>query len=160
MNMEKQLAHSLARAEWETVCAEWGFPKFRAAQIWQGVHAALAETWDAVRGLPAELRAKLDAAYELRALEVVETTGTGTRKLLLKCRDGHCVEAVLIPSSGRNTLCVSSQIGCAFGCAFCASGAKGCERRPAGRVANPKPLAEYDPDEPYFQAMYDLGDAG
>jgi len=124
----KPLAHSLAREEWEGVCAEWGFPKFRASQIWQGLHVALAETWDAVRGLPADLRGKLKAAYDLNALEVVEKTGTGARKFLLKCRDGNYVEAVLIPSSGRNTLCVSSQVGCAFGCAFCASGAKGCER--------------------------------
>jgi len=46
----------------------------------------------------------------------------------LECRDGQCAEAVLIPAPGRNTLCVSSQAGCAFGCAFCASGAKGLER--------------------------------
>ena len=128
MKIKKQLAHSLSRTEWEAVCAEWGTQKFRAAQIWQGLHCALAESWDEVKGLPAELRSKLDAAFALDALEVVETTGGAVKKFLLKCRDGNCVESVLIPSNGRNTLCVSSQAGCAFGCVFCASGAKGLAR--------------------------------
>ena len=126
--MGKRLAHSLTRPEWENVCAEQGAQKFRATQIWRGLHTALAGTWDAVHGLPAELREKLGAAFDLNALELVETTGAGTRKLLLKCRDGQLIEAVLIPAGGRNTLCVSSQAGCAFGCAFCASGAKGLAR--------------------------------
>ncbi len=128
MTDDKQLAYSLTCAEWKNVCAERGVAKFRATQIWQGLYGALAETWDAITVLPTNLRAKLSTAYTLDALEVAETSGRGTRKFLLRGRDGMCVEAVLIPGAGRKTLCVSSQVGCAFGCAFCASGAKGCAR--------------------------------
>ena len=110
MKIEKQLAYSLTRAEWEGVCAEWGVQKFRATQIWQGLQVALAERWEDVKGLPGELRGRLEEGFEIGALEVAEVEGKGTRKFLLKCRDGACVEAVLIPSgSGRKTLCVSAR---------------------------------------------------
>ncbi|HEY6838750.1 MAG TPA: 23S rRNA (adenine(2503)-C(2))-methyltransferase RlmN, partial [Geobacteraceae bacterium] len=56
------------------------------------------------------------------APEVVETGSDGTRKYLFRLADGTCVESVLIPEEGRNTLCISSQVGCAMGCRFCLTG--------------------------------------
>lgn len=117
-------------AGWQSLMAEWGTPVYRAAQIWHGLQERLARNWDEILILPADLRRRLAARFDVAVLAVAETQGApdGVRKLLCACRDGECVEAVLIPSDGRHTLCISSQAGCAYGCAFCASGKAGLSR--------------------------------
>jgi 23S rRNA (adenine2503-C2)-methyltransferase len=107
-----------------------GFPAYRADQIadWLYRHG-VAEPAE-MTNLPSELRAHLGAHYEGRALDVerVQKSVDGTRKLLLRARDGAAIEAVLIPEERRNTLCVSTQVGCPLACSFCATGALGFTR--------------------------------
>jgi 23S rRNA (adenine2503-C2)-methyltransferase len=121
---------------------EWlqaaGQPAFRAAQIldwvWKKRVGSIAE----MTNLPAALRDRLAAAFRLGALEHAQTQGAAdtTRKFLFRLHDGRYVESVLIPAnpalygetSDRHTLCVSSQVGCAYGCKFCASGLAGFTR--------------------------------
>jgi len=118
--------YSLTRTELTSLVTSLGGEAFRAAQIWRWLYKDFATSVDEMKNLPAGLRGKLKE-FEGTAT-VVERCGEGTEKLLLKLRDGEMVETVVIPSRDRNTVCVSSQVGCAFRCAFCASGLDGCVR--------------------------------
>jgi 23S rRNA (adenine2503-C2)-methyltransferase len=115
-----------------------GEPSFRAAQILEWVWKKKAASFDAMTNLPAALREKLANSFRLGALDHTQTQGSKdtTRKFLFRLHDGRYVESVLIPAnpalygekSDRRTLCVSSQVGCAYGCKFCASGLAGFTR--------------------------------
>lgn len=119
--------------------AELGQKPFRATQLMEWIWKHRVADFEQMSNLPPALRAQLAERFTLRPLEVVEvnksTTGT-TRKFLSRMQDGHLVESVIIPAavgqggahSERITLCVSSQVGCAFGCRFCASGLLGFTR--------------------------------
>jgi 23S rRNA (adenine2503-C2)-methyltransferase len=80
--------------------------------------------------LPKNLRNRLAGSYTLRSLELAgeQRSEDGTEKFLFRLDDGRYIESVLIPAGGRRTLCLSTQVGCKFACAFCASGAGGFER--------------------------------
>jgi len=123
-------AWGLLPDEWKPLCQELGLPAFRAAQIVTGLYQTFALSWNDMTTLPAELRERLSQQYDLSPLEVVriQHAGDGVRKLLLRCQDGECVETVMIPSKGRLTQCISTQVGCNFRCVFCASGQRGCVR--------------------------------
>jgi 23S rRNA (adenine2503-C2)-methyltransferase len=115
-----------------------GEPSFRAAQILEWIWKKKVTSYDAMTNLPAALRAKLTDSFRLTALEHSTTQGSAdtTRKFLFRLHDGRYVESVLIPAnpalygeaSDRHTLCVSTQVGCAYGCKFCASGLDGWKR--------------------------------
>ena len=113
--------------EWKPLCTELGIPPFRAAQILNGLYQNFATAWQDITTLPKELRDILESRILLKPLEVVtvQEAGDGVTKLLLGCADGECIETVLIPSKGRMTQCISTQVGCNFKCAFCASGQYG-----------------------------------
>lgn len=118
--------------------AEWGEPKFRAGQVLDWVWKKQVGSIDEMSNLPAALRDRLAESHRLHALEHSTTQGSAdtTRKFLFKLHDGRYVESVLIPANpalygeraDRRTLCVSSQVGCAYGCKFCASGLAGFSR--------------------------------
>jgi len=115
-----------------------GEPRYRAAQLIAWVYARRATSFDAMTNLPAALRAKLDASFSLRPLKTARETGSKdtTRKFLFQLHDEQLIETVLIPASpalygeraDRRTICISSQVGCAYGCKFCASGIDGWKR--------------------------------
>ena len=123
-------AWSLLPAEWKPLCKELGLPAFRSEQIVTGLYQNFAQSWQELTTLPAGLRDTLAERLSLTPLETVHIheSADGVRKLLLACADGERIETVLIPSKDRVTQCISTQVGCAFGCAFCASGAAGCVR--------------------------------
>lgn len=132
--------HSLTLGELEATLTESGQPSFRAKQVmeWAYDREKRVESWDAMTNLPAVLRSALKESHPIRIPEVVAVSGSKdtTRKLLLRLHDGELIETVLIPASpalygeesDRRTLCVSSQVGCAYGCKFCASGLDGWKR--------------------------------
>ena len=105
---------------------------FRAAQIFDWLYKKRAARWDELTSLSKPLREKLAARFALAALEVADrrASADGTTKLLLRLADGEHVETVLIPDrTGRRlTVCLSTQVGCKFACAFCASGRYGFKR--------------------------------
>lgn len=117
---------------------EAGEPAFRAGQILEWVWKKKVTSYDAMSNLPIALRQKLADTFRLASLEHRTTQGSAdtTRKYLFRLHDGRYVESVLIPAnpalygekSDRHTLCVSSQVGCAYGCKFCASGLAGFTR--------------------------------
>ncbi len=120
------------------VFAELGQPAFRAKQLVEWVYTKRAASFDEMTNLPKPLREALATRFVTRSLQIATVTGSKdtTRKFLLKLHDGRFVETVLIPAnpalyggkSDRRTLCVSSQVGCAYDCKFCASGLAGFTR--------------------------------
>ena len=113
-------------------------PAYRADQILQWVHQKGATDWSAMSNLPDTLRNQLSESFQFSSVEPAKEQGSldTTLKFLWKLDDGQLVESVLIPanpalygeSSDRHTLCVSTQVGCAYGCRFCASGLEGFKR--------------------------------
>ncbi len=100
-----------------------GLPKFRAAQVYEWLAKGVRD-FDAMSNLPAELRARLKTEYEIYAPKVLskQVSGIdGTIKYLWELKDGNAVETVVMSYKHGNTVCVSSQVGCRQGCAFCAS---------------------------------------
>jgi 23S rRNA (adenine2503-C2)-methyltransferase len=116
----------------------WGEPRFRAAQIMEWIFRKRVTGWEGMTNLSAGLRSRLAETYALRTLQLVRTQGSQdtTRKFLFRLRDGRFIESVVIPAnpalygetSDRHTLCVSTQVGCAMDCRFCASGLNGLTR--------------------------------
>lgn len=133
-------AWSVLPDEWKSMLKERGLRAFRADQILQSLYRDYITDWDQATTLPKDFRATLKESFPIIPAEEVacDTSPDGTKKLLLKMRDGELVETVVIPvfAKGGNgeretvrlTQCVSTQVGCAMGCAFCASGSKGLVR--------------------------------
>ena len=116
--------------ELEKLLANEGAPRYAAGQVFSWLYAKKAESFEKMTDLNRELRARLMAGYSMKEAALVgEQTGTdGTRKLLVRMHDGERVESVIIPDEKRSTLCLSSQSGCARGCAFCATATMGLHR--------------------------------
>lgn len=114
------------RAELEAM----GERPFRAAQIFDWLYHKGASDFAAFSTLSKELRDKLAARFSVGRLEVEARLESrdGTLKFVFRLRDGDCVETVLIPAGPRTTACLSTQAGCKFACAFCASGLHGFRR--------------------------------
>src|SRR2546426_11574390 len=114
--------------------ADWlaarGEPAYRLRQIVPRLWARPVARWADATDLPAELRAALEPACPLARLELAahQVSRDGTEKFLWKLADGEAIESVLIPEGKRRTLCISSQVGCALGCVFCATGRMGFRR--------------------------------
>jgi len=134
----KRTAHACARDEFATFLQAAGQPSFRLDQILSWLHTRRAGSWDEMSNLPKTLRSQLAEHFILSLPELVRRQGSSdsTQKFLWRLRDGALIESVLIPAnpalysdrSDRHTLCVSTQVGCAYGCRFCASGLDGWKR--------------------------------
>ena len=110
---------------------EMGEPAFRAKQVYTWLHKGV-RTYDEMTNLPQSLRQKLAQEYPICPPEVVrkqESARDGTIKYLWRLSDGNCVETVLMRYRYGNTVCISTEVGCAMGCAFCASTLGGLVRR-------------------------------
>ena len=114
------------RAELEAM----GEKPFRAAQVFEWLYKKKAASFDEFTNLAKPLRDKLSARFAIRGLEVADKREStdGTTKFLFRLGDGEHVETVLIPAGKRLTVCLSTQVGCKFACAFCASGRLGFKR--------------------------------
>ena len=110
--------------------ASLGEKPFRAAQVLKWIHHRHTASFGAMTDLGKALRARLDTLAEVRAPEVAadRVSADGTRKWLFRLDGGNCVETVYIPDGHRGTLCVSSQVGCALNCTFCATARQGFNR--------------------------------
>ncbi|HWE37106.1 MAG TPA: 23S rRNA (adenine(2503)-C(2))-methyltransferase RlmN [Isosphaeraceae bacterium] len=109
---------------------ERGHRPFHAGQVLRWVFDRRATDFDAMTDLPRGLRRDLDADWRVFGTEVAHhgAAPDGTEKLLLACDDGRRIECVVMAEADRRTACISTQVGCAIGCVFCASGLKGVER--------------------------------
>lgn len=135
-----QPLHALGMEDLEESLDALAQPRYRARQImeWTYQRGKRVESWEDMKNLPVLLRAQLSERHPLILPDVIAVNGSKdtTRKFLLRLKDGELIETVLIPASpalygeeaDRRTLCVSSQVGCAYGCRFCASGLDGWKR--------------------------------
>jgi 23S rRNA (adenine2503-C2)-methyltransferase len=128
----------ITQAALVAVFKEWGQPAYRANQVLEWVFKRRVTRFDQMTNLSLPLRTQLAERFTLRSMTQSSVSGSTdtTRKFLLRLHDGRYVETVLIPAnpaiygeqSDRLTLCVSSQVGCAYDCKFCASGLAGFTR--------------------------------
>src|SRR5262245_52008830 len=116
----------------------WAQPPYRVAQLLEWLYVHRVTDWEAMTNLPKALRDQIRKHYTLQSIDLVQTQGARdtTQKFLWRLIDHSLIESVLIPAnpalygepSDRHTLCVSTQVGCAYGCKFCASGLQGWKR--------------------------------
>ena len=122
---------SMTQAEIADVLKELGQPAFRAKQVFTWLHKGV-RSYDEMTNLPKTLRDTLAQQYPICAPEVVrkqQSQKDGTIKYLWKLSDGNCVETVLMRYHYGNTVCISTEVGCRMGCAFCASTLGGLVRK-------------------------------
>jgi 23S rRNA (adenine2503-C2)-methyltransferase len=120
----------LNREALEHMFEEMGEKRFRASQVLKWMHQYRVRDFESMSNLSKSLRAKLAEMAEIRPPEIVsdQLSKDGTRKWLLRVDSGNCIEMVFIPEDDRGTLCVSSQVGCALNCTFCATARQGFNR--------------------------------
>lgn len=123
--------YDLTLEQLQTALNEWGEQDFRAKQIWEWLYVQLADSYGAMTNLSKSLRDRLAAAYPIGRLapkvDLLSSDGW-TRKILFTLPDSAQIETVLMEYDTRNTVCVSTQAGCAMGCTFCATGQGGFQR--------------------------------
>ena len=128
---KKQLK-ALERLELQEMLLSLDEPPYRAGQILDWLYRKRARHIADMTDLPQPLRTRLEAEFGLTNLEPIRVLGSSdtTQKFLMRLDDGNLIESVLIPASpalygnrsDRRTICISTQVGCAYGCKFCASG--------------------------------------
>ena len=117
----------LSRARFEAFMTERGQKPFRARQLMKWIYHQGVRDFSGMTDLSVKLRAELaeQACVELPRVVTQAVSADGTRKWVVEAGNGNHVETVLIPDRGRNTLCVSSQVGCVLDCSFCSTGKQG-----------------------------------
>lgn len=129
--MEKKDIASYSFEELQEEMLAIGEKGFRSRQIYSWIHEKLVDDFEEMTNLPKILRQKLEAAYEIRRVEMEKRQISkidGTNKFLFCLKDGNMVESVLMKYKHGNSVCISSQVGCRMGCRFCASTLDGLER--------------------------------
>lgn len=114
---------SMSLAELTAALKEMGQPEFRAIQVFQWLHRCAA-SFDEMTNLPKKLREQLAEKFSITVLQKAREQVSecdGTIKYLWRLSDGNCVETVVMSYRHGNTVCISTQVGCRMGCAFCAS---------------------------------------
>ncbi len=120
--------YDLSLEEVQEAFISLGEPAFRVRQIWEGFYSKLASTPEEITSLSKSLRSQLTEVFAFNHLTLVtrlESKDHQTVKALFRLPDGNAIETVLMRYDQRNTLCISSQSGCAMGCVFCATGQMG-----------------------------------
>ncbi len=123
--------YDLSRPALGKYLSQWGYSDYHAAHVWSGLYRSLAVTTEAMPDLRPELRDQLAAGTVIGIPTVRNTIDSAdghTRKFLMGLADGQAIETVLMYFRGRATVCISTQVGCAMGCVFCATGQMGFRR--------------------------------
>ena len=152
MTLEEAHAFAVAR----------GWPKFRGEQIWRWVHDKGVRSVAEMTNLAPAMRDQLAEHATIGSMTIaeVQTSRDGTRKLRLVTADGASIESVLIPDGAKMTQCISSQVGCAVDCQFCATAKLGLKRNlDAGEIVDQvylarKLLSELEPDRRITNIVY------
>ncbi|WP_236785263.1 23S rRNA (adenine(2503)-C(2))-methyltransferase RlmN [Anaerococcus ihuae] len=117
--------------ELEKIFLDLGFQKFRAKQVFRQIHVNKINDFSKMTDLSKDMREKLNQLFsfpKIKILKEFKSKVDKTKKYLLELDDGNIIEAVFMEYDNRNTICISSQVGCKMGCKFCASTKNGLER--------------------------------
>ena len=124
----KENLKGLTLSELEAKMVGLGHSAFRGRQLFRWIHNRRESNFNNMTDLHKSFREELNAKFELPQVKVTKAEHSkedGTAKYLVELPDGQTVESVFIPSAERNTLCVSTQVGCKMACTFCATGRMG-----------------------------------
>ncbi len=127
----KQRINDKTIEELEKIFLDLGFQKFRAKQVFRQIHVNKINDFSKMTDLSKDMREKLDQLFsfpKIKILKEFKSKVDKTKKYLLELDDGNIIEAVFMEYDNRNTICISSQVGCKMGCKFCASTKNGLER--------------------------------
>lgn len=146
----------------EAVAMQHGWPRYRGEQIWRWVHQHGVRSFDEMSNLGRETKRTLTDHAVLGSLDVAEiqTGADGTRKVRFVTHDGHSIESVIIPDGHKTTQCISSQVGCAVDCRFCATAKLGLVRNlSAAEIVDQvylarRLLAQTDPERRITNIVY------
>ena len=127
---DKKIISGLFPDEFKSDIIESGYKAFRAKQVFEWIYRKGILSFSGMKNVPLEMKLFLEKSYCITNLtcEKVSESADKTKKYLFKTSDDEYIESVLIPQAKRMTVCLSTQAGCAFGCAFCASGKNGLKR--------------------------------
>lgn len=126
-----RLIHDLSLPDLASLLHSWKEPPYRASQLWKGLYQQFWNVPDNFSQFPIGLRLRLSEEFHFDALQPImtqESHDKKTVKTLFHLQDGKAIEAVLMEYDRRRTLCISTQVGCAMGCVFCATGQMGFKR--------------------------------
>ena len=129
--LSKPLIYEYDYPDLAEILESWGEPKFRVSQVWKGLYQHLRVSPEEFPNIPKYLRRKLSEEFSFSSLKpmvTLESDDGETIKTLFLLTDGQAVETVLMKYHERRTLCISTQVGCAMGCVFCATGQMGFKR--------------------------------
>ena len=145
----------MSHPELETFIADLGKESYRAAQVMKWIHQGLSESFQGMTNLSKALREELSARSRISRPEIINAlrSDDGTSKFLLRLEDGLSIETVLIPGEDHDTLCLSTQVGCAMGCRMCRTSKMGLVRNlTAGEIVSQLLVArESHARKPYHQ---------
>ncbi|MDD5593462.1 MAG: 23S rRNA (adenine(2503)-C(2))-methyltransferase RlmN, partial [Candidatus Margulisbacteria bacterium] len=149
--MEKPNILGLTVEELAKYCRAKRLPAFRARQVYTWLHKRLAQNFDEMTDVSKEIRQLLaeDFSLDLPVVEKIQKSGDGSQKYLFRYSDGARIESVLMKTiDGRKTVCLSTQVGCALGCVFCATAKMGLKRdlSAAEIIGQAYAVARRDPD--------------
>lgn len=131
MKTSKPLVYDLDRIEFQSILEKWGEKPYRTNQIWQGLYQKFWQSPDEYTMLSLETRKLLTNNIQFDVLIPIKTISSldfNTEKTLFRLYDNQAIETVFMQYRNRNTVCVSTQVGCAMGCKFCATGQMGFHR--------------------------------
>lgn len=129
--MKQKSIYDLNKIAIEQLMASWGEPSFRSKQLWQGLYKQLWRGNEDFSNLSKSLRKKLSEHFRFYTLtpeKYLRSADGETTKTLFRLHDGRAIETILMRYHNRRTLCISTQVGCALGCTFCATGQMGFKR--------------------------------
>ncbi len=156
--VSKPYLRDLTKSQIESLVESWKVPKYRAAQIQEWIYKRNIFSFEKINNLPKDLIQKLSHKTELNHLKLVsqsESSNGESIKFLTETKDGYFCETVLITQSSRNTVCVSTQLGCRIKCVFCASGKGRFGRNlTAGEIAEQVSIVASQIEEPITNIVY------
>ncbi len=136
--------------ELDELLAGRGLDPYRSTQVVEWLYRHGARSFGEMTNLPKTLREELASEFCIAGLEMLNvrvSSRDGTKKFLFGLSDGGSVESVLLPEGERSTVCISTQVGCGFGCLFCASATGGLARNlSVGEIVEQARRARFDPD--------------
>jgi len=155
---EKTLIKGYTLTELTEWCLQQGLKPYRARQLYRWIYQRGARSFDAMTDIARSLREQLDRAFSISATEIVQIARSqtdGTVKFLLALRDSQHIETVLMPEDRRVTVCLSTQVGCAIGCPYCATGRMGFRRHlSAGEIIDQYLIAAAQAIKPVTNVVF------